>query len=72
MAAVNPPRLQLGFGDVILHCVRIDASDGADQFAFAIVNLNMRNRIQVELLRHRRLPIDDVDLAQHDPRIGLG
>ena len=55
---------------VILDLVDIGADNGADESATAIVNINLRNRVDVVLLYHRRLPVDDVDLAQRNLRIG--
>src|SRR5215471_14002379 len=46
------------------------ADNGADETAAAIVNVNLRNRADVVLPRHRRVHINDVDLAQCNLRIG--
>ena len=56
--------------DVTLDLLDVGTDDGADETPAAIVNVNLRNRVNVVLLRHRRVPIDDVDLAQRNLRIG--
>src|SRR6266571_7986006 len=56
---------------VTLNLFGVGADNGADELAAAIVNVNLWNRVDVVLLRHRRVPIDDVDLAQRNLRIGL-
>src|SRR6266404_5753198 len=48
----------------------VGADNGANETAAAIVNVNLRDRVDVVLPRHRRVPIDDVDLAQRNLRIG--
>ena len=48
---------------VTLNLVDIGADNGPNQTAPAVVNVNLRNRVDVKLPRHRRFPIDDVDLA---------
>src|SRR5919106_4193095 len=57
---------------VTLYFPNVAADNSADETAPAIVNVNLRNRADVELLHHRRFPIDDVDLAQRNLRIGSG
>src|SRR5207302_975324 len=55
--------------DVSFDLVEIRAEHSADEAAPAIVNINLWNRVDVELLRHGCSPVDDVDLAQRDLRI---
>jgi hypothetical protein len=52
--------------DVTFHFFEIDAEYSADETATAIVNVHLRNRVNVELLHDCRFPIDDVDLAQRN------
>src|SRR5215211_424811 len=47
------------------------AHDGAEETTLPIVNVNLRNRVNVVLPRHRCVPINDVDLAQRNLRVGL-
>src|SRR6266498_4106276 len=56
--------------DVTLDLLDVGANNGADEAAAAIVNVDLRNRADVVLLHHRRFPVDDVDLAQRNLRIG--
>jgi hypothetical protein len=55
--------------DITFDLFEIDASNGANQNAPAIINVNLRNRVEVELPCHWRSPIDDADLAQRNLRI---
>ena len=48
------------------YLVEIDAHDSADEAAVAVVNVHLRNRVNIELLRDCSSPIHDVDLAQRD------
>lgn len=52
--------------DVTFHFFEIDAQYSADQTATSIVNVYLRNRVDIELLHDYRFPIDDVDLAQRN------
>ena len=52
--------------DVTFHFFEIHAEYSADETATSIVNVHLRNRVNVELLHDRRFPIDDVDLAQRN------
>src|SRR5439155_9310742 len=56
---------------VTLNPFGVGADNGADELAAAIVNVNLRNRMDAVLPHHRRVPIDDVDLAQRNLRIRL-
>src|SRR4029450_13096475 len=56
--------------DVTLDLLDVGTDNGADQATAAIVNVDLRNRVDVVLLHHRRFPVDDVDLAQRYLRIG--
>src|SRR4029077_15256830 len=47
---------------VTLNLFGVGSDNGANEKAAAIVNINLWNRVDVVLLRHRRVPIDDVDL----------
>ena len=64
-------QLTAGFGlrYVTPDLVEIGTNNGADKTATAIVNVNLRDGVDVVLLHHRRVPIDDVDLAQRNLRI---
>src|ERR1700730_7069760 len=57
--------------DVALNLFDVGADNGADEMAAAIVDVNLRNRVDVVLPHHRRVPVNDVDLAQHNLRIGF-
>src|SRR5436309_1955216 len=59
------------FGQVKIKADRIDVSaiNRSDKTASAIIDVNLRNRVDVELLYHCGSPIDDVDLAQRNVRI---
>ena len=59
----NRSAIRLRLRDVAFHFFKIDAEHGADETAASIVNVHLRNRMNVELLRDRRFPIDDIDLA---------
>jgi len=69
---VKPPSAAgLRWRDVSFDAVEIKATNRADEGAPAIINVNLRNGVNVELLRHGCFPPDDVDLAQRYLRIGL-
>src|SRR6266404_5527559 len=55
---------------VTFNRLEVGADNATDEIPSAIVNVNLRNRVDAELLHHRRVPIDDVDLAQRNLRIG--
>src|SRR5438477_630585 len=42
-----------------------------NEFSFAAINLHPRNSANMILCRHRRCPVDDVDLAHRDLRIAF-
>src|SRR5260370_15085126 len=67
---VIPSAAGFRFRYVTLNLFGVGADNGADEKAPTIVNVNLWNRVDIELLRHRRVPIDDVDLAQRT--IGIG
>src|SRR4029453_3268790 len=56
--------------DVTSNLFDVGTDNGADKAAAAIVNVDLRNRADVVLLHHRRFPINDIDLAQRNLRIG--
>ena len=60
----NRSTVRLRVSDVTFHFFEIDAEYSADETATSIVNVHLRNRVNVELLRDCRFPIDDIDLAQ--------
>ena len=69
---VKPPSAAgLRWRDVSFDAVEIKATNRADEAAPAIINVNLRNGVNMELLRHGCSPPDDVDLAQRYVRIGL-
>src|SRR5206468_2399007 len=55
--------------DVTFNRVDVSAINGSDKTASAIIDVNLRNRVDVELLYHCGSPIHDVDLAQCNVRI---
>ena len=57
--------------DVSFDTVEIKPTNRANEAARSIINVNLRNGVNTELLRHRCSPPDDVDLAQRYLRIGL-
>ena len=52
--------------DVAFNQFGVDADDSADEAATAIVNVHLRNPVNVELLRDCSSPINDVDFAERD------
>ena len=62
----NRSAVRLRLRDVTFHFFKIDAEHGANETATSIVNVHLRNRVNVELLRDCRFPIDDIDLAQRN------
>jgi len=67
---LDPSAAGFGLRDVTPDLVDIGTNHCADETAAATVNVNLRNRVNIVLPHHRCLPIDDVDLAQHNLRIG--
>ena len=59
----DPSAAGLCLRDVTLNLVDVGADNGADEMAAAIVNVDLWNRVDVVLLHHRGVPIDDVHLA---------
>src|ERR1051326_3238686 len=59
------------FRNVPFHAVEIDAVNCADEAAPPIINVNQRNRANIEFRGHGWPPPDDVDLAQRYFRIAL-
>ena len=49
--------------DVTFHFFEVNAQRGANETAISIVNVHLRDRVNVELLRDSRSPIDDINLA---------
>ena len=60
---------RLRLRDVTFHFFEIGAEYRADETATSIVNVHLRNRVNIELLRDCRFPIDDIDFAQRNLRI---
>ena len=51
--------------------VGVSAADRSNELAFALVNLDPQKNANMMLLRHRRSPPDDVDLAHCDLGVAL-
>ena len=62
----NWSAVRLRLRDVTFHFFKIDAEYGANETAASIVNVHLRNRVNVELLCDCRFPIDDIDLAERN------
>jgi hypothetical protein len=62
----NRSTVRLRLRDVTFHFFEIDAEYSADETATSIVNVHLRNRVNVKLLYDGGSPIDDVDLAQRN------
>jgi len=62
----NWSAVRLRLRNVTFHFFKIDAEYSADETATSIVNVHLRNRVNVELLRDCRFPTDDIDLAQRN------
>ena len=62
----NLSAVRLRLRDVALHLFKIDAEHGPNETATSIVNVHLRNRVNVELLCDCRFPIDDIDLAERN------
>src|SRR5262245_27506969 len=60
----NWSAVRLRLRDVTLYSFKIAAEYSAGQTATSIVNVYLRNRVNVELLRDCSPPIDDINLAQ--------
>src|SRR5204863_4767886 len=56
---------------VTLNLFGVGPENGTNEKTPTIVNVNLRNRVNVELFHDRRVPIDDVDFAQRNLRIRL-
>src|SRR5215469_8437489 len=52
--------------DVTFHSFNIAAEYSADETTTSIVNVHLRNRVKVELLRDCRFPVDDIYFAQRN------
>ena len=62
----NGLTVRLCLPDVPFHCFDIDTEHSADETATSIVNVNLGNRVNVELLRHCRFPVNDINLPQRN------
>src|ERR1041384_127937 len=57
--------------NVLFDAVEIGATNRADEATRAVINVNHRNGVNIELMRHGCSPPDNVDLAQGYLRIVL-
>ena len=62
----NRSAVRFRLRDITFHSLKIAAEYSADEPATSIVNVHLRNRVNIELLHDSRFPIDDIDLAQRD------
>ena len=62
----NRLAVRLRLRDVTPYFLKIAAEYRADETATSIVNVHLRNRVNVELLHHCRFPIDDIYLPQRN------
>jgi len=58
--------VRLGLRDVTFHFFKIAAEHSADETATSIVNVHLRNRVNVEFLHDCRFPIKDIYLAKRN------
>ena len=63
---LNCSAARLSLRDVAFDFFEIDAEDGADETTTLIINVYLRNRVDIKLLYDRGSPIHDIDFSKHD------
>ena len=62
----NRSAARLRLRDVAFHAFKIHAEYSTHETAASIVNIYLRNGVNIELLHDCRFPIDDIYLAQRN------